>query len=181
VSRWESPLTRRAPWDCRSSAHFLYQTEAPGNNYAGQMSADPRRQRLIRVVPGTGFGFYCGQCCSARGEAIRHAERNPFRTIPVWMIRPWRSHGAGLNSVATGKRPRVPVGLEVGFTTLVTIAARFRQTSEAEALLRHIGAISELAGMRYWSTTHKQWQTSIVDAYSDRLAVWSMPRRLHFR
>jgi len=26
-------------------------------------------------------------------------------------------------------------------------------------LLRHIRAISELAGMRYWSTTYKQWQT----------------------
>jgi len=31
-------------------------------------------------------------------------------------------------------------------------------------LLRHFGAISELAGMRYWSTTHKQWKTLIVDA-----------------
>jgi hypothetical protein len=54
----------------------------------------------------------------------------------------------------------------VGFTTLVTIAARFRYTSGAEDLLRHIGAISELAGMRYWSTTHKQWQALIVDAYA---------------
>ena len=33
-------------------------------------------------------------------------------------------------------------------------------------MLRHIGAISELSGMRYWSTTHKQWQTLIVDAYA---------------
>jgi hypothetical protein len=54
----------------------------------------------------------------------------------------------------------------VGFTTLVTTVARFRHTSEAEGLLRRIGAISELAGMRYWSTTHKQWQTLIVDAYA---------------
>ena len=53
-----------------------------------------------------------------------------------------------------------------GFTRLVTIAARFRHASGAEGLLRHIGAISELAGMRYWSTTHKQWQTLIVDAYA---------------
>jgi len=53
-----------------------------------------------------------------------------------------------------------------GFTTLVTTAARFRHTSEVEGLLRHIGAISELAGIRYWSTTHKQWQTLIVDAYA---------------
>jgi hypothetical protein len=54
----------------------------------------------------------------------------------------------------------------VGFTTLVTTAARFRHTSESEHLLRHIGAISELAGLRYWSTTHKQWQTLVVDAYA---------------
>ena len=33
-------------------------------------------------------------------------------------------------------------------------------------MLRHIGAISELAGMRYWSTTHKQWQTFVTDAYA---------------
>jgi hypothetical protein len=55
---------------------------------------------------------------------------------------------------------------ERGFTTLVTIAARFPHTSGASGLLRHIGAISELAGMRYWSTTHKQWRTLIVDAYA---------------
>jgi hypothetical protein len=53
-----------------------------------------------------------------------------------------------------------------GFTTLVTTVARFRHTSEADGLLRHLGAISQLAGMRYWSTTHKQWHTLIVDAYA---------------
>jgi hypothetical protein len=64
-------------------------------------------------------------------------------------------------------KPPVCTGwTHVGFTTLVTIAARFPHTSEAEGLLRHIGAISELAGMRYWSTTHKQWRTLIVDAYA---------------
>jgi hypothetical protein len=54
----------------------------------------------------------------------------------------------------------------VGFTTLVTTVARFRYTSEVEGLLRHMGAISQLAGMRYWSITHKRWQTLIVDAYA---------------
>ena len=64
-------------------------------------------------------------------------------------------------------RPPACIGwATVGFTTLVTTAARFPHTSEAEGLLRHIGAISELKGMRYWSTTHKQWQTLIVDAYA---------------
>jgi hypothetical protein len=53
-----------------------------------------------------------------------------------------------------------------GFTTLVVTVGRFRQISGAEVLLRRIGAISELVGMRYWSTTHKRWQMLIVDAYA---------------
>jgi hypothetical protein len=53
-----------------------------------------------------------------------------------------------------------------GFTTLVATVARFSFSSETEGLLRHIGAISQLAGMRYWSTTHKQWQTLISDAHA---------------
>jgi hypothetical protein len=52
-----------------------------------------------------------------------------------------------------------------GFTTLVTTVARFHAV-ETEGLLRHIGAISELRGMRYWSTTHKQWRILIEDAYA---------------
>jgi len=33
-------------------------------------------------------------------------------------------------------------------------------------LLRHVGAISKLAGMQYWSTTHQKWQTLIVSAHA---------------
>ena len=53
-----------------------------------------------------------------------------------------------------------------GFTNLVTTVARFRRASDAEDLLRHIGAISELTGVRYWSATHQQWQTLIGDAWA---------------
>jgi len=53
-----------------------------------------------------------------------------------------------------------------GFTSLVTTVSRFRYSLGAEGLLRHIGAISGLAGMRYWSTTHKQWQTLIPAAWA---------------
>jgi hypothetical protein len=53
-----------------------------------------------------------------------------------------------------------------GFATLVTTAARFRYASGSEGLLRHIGAISELAGIRYWSTTHQRWQPLIVSAHA---------------
>ena len=73
------------------------------------------------------------------------------------------------------KPPACTRWAEMGFTTLVTIAARFPHTSEAGGLLRQIGAISELAGMRYWSTTHKQWRTLIVDAYA--LTGWQSGQR----
>jgi hypothetical protein len=53
-----------------------------------------------------------------------------------------------------------------GFATLATTVARFRYSAGADGLLRHIGAISELVGVRYWSTTHKRWQTLIVDAHA---------------
>ena len=68
--------------------------------------------------------------------------------------------------VADWKPPACTGWSAVGFTTLVTTVARFRHGSEAEGLLRHIGAISELAGMRYWSTTHKRWQTLILEAHA---------------
>lgn len=51
-----------------------------------------------------------------------------------------------------------------GFSSLIVTAARFRETAGVEGLLRHLGAISQLTGMRYWSTTHKKWQTLIVGA-----------------
>lgn len=35
-----------------------------------------------------------------------------------------------------------------------------------ESLLLQSGAISSLAGIRYWSTTHKKWQTLIEEAYA---------------
>jgi hypothetical protein len=54
----------------------------------------------------------------------------------------------------------------VGFSTLITTAARIRHTSGTQGLLRHIGAISELGSMRYWSTTDKQWKTLIVNAHA---------------
>jgi hypothetical protein len=53
-----------------------------------------------------------------------------------------------------------------GFTTLVVAVARFRHASGAEGLLRRIGAISEHAGIRYWSTSHKRWQTLIIGSHA---------------
>ena len=53
---------------------------------------------------------------------------------------------------------------DVGFMRLVTIAARFPYTSEADGLLRRMGAISARKGLHYWSSSHQQWRTLILDA-----------------
>ena len=111
-----------------------------------------REETLIDVEPQTGPLPPCGK-----------------EPIPEY---PGANEQAGVKSWSKSDlgrdwKPPVCTGwAEVGFTTLVTIAARFPHTSEAKGLLRRIGAISELAGMRYWSTTHRQWRTLIVNAHA---------------
>ena len=78
------------------------------------------------------------------------------------LVKSWSASGFGRDW-----RPPACTGwTAVGFTTLVTTVARFRQVSDAEDLLHRIGAISTLAGVRYWSTTHSRWRTLVVDAYA---------------
>ena len=108
--------------------------------------------RLIDLEPQLGPQPPCG-----KGPVPTYPGLDDLAIVKSWS----KSHFGG-----DWKPPACTGWTEVGFTTLVTIAARFRHTSEAGGLLRHIGAISELTGMRYWSTTHKQWQTLIVDAYA---------------
>ena len=64
-----------------------------------------------------------------------------------------------------------------GFTTLVVTAARFRYDSGVDGLLRRVGAISESAGIRYWSTTRKRWRTLIVRAHALTGPDSSAPRK----
>ena len=51
-----------------------------------------------------------------------------------------------------------------GYTTLVETYGTVRLPGGDEGLLRRIGAISSLSGVRYWSTTHGRWQTLVVRA-----------------
>ena len=63
-----------------------------------------------------------------------------------------------------------------GFTTLVATAGRFAHATGVDGLLQRIGAISELAGIRYWSTTHKRWRTLIISARALSDAAGDRPR-----
>jgi hypothetical protein len=78
------------------------------------------------------------------------------------LVRSWSESDLGRD----WKPPACTGWAAPGFSTLITTAARFRYTAGAQGLLRQAGAISELAGMRYWSTTHQQWQTLIVSAHA---------------
>jgi hypothetical protein len=108
--------------------------------------------------------------CNAQPEPEPPCGRDP---VPEWpalgesaTVKSWSRVDVGRD----WKPPACTGWAEQGFTTLVTVAARFRLPADTaggpDGLLRHIGAISELAGMRYWSTTHKQWLTLITDAWA---------------
>jgi len=143
------------------------------NNYDGQMSACRHRDVLVLTWiwrHRARFVMSAMLLCQALGYA-QSGPQPPCETQPVppyprladsAIVKSWGKS----DSDRDWKPPACTGWTAVGFTTLVTIVARFRHTSEAAGLLRHIGAISEMAGMRYWSATHKQWQTLIVEAYA---------------
>lgn len=49
---------------------------------------------------------------------------------------------------------------------LVALAGSFRYDGDMEGLRARVGAISAKKGMRYWSTTEKNWQPLLTDAYA---------------
>ena len=136
------------------------------------MSATPCQRTLVgtRTRNRVLFALSAILFCHAHGYA-QSGPQPPCGSDPVpaypglddsVVVKSWSK-----SEVGSDWRPPACTGWDAtGFTRLVTTVARFRYASEAEGLLRHIGAISQLAGMRYWSTTHKQWQTLIVDAHA---------------
>ena len=64
-----------------------------------------------------------------------------------------------------------------GYSTLVATAGRFRVASGTNNIRRRIGAISELGGVLYWSTTHQKWQPMIVGAYAVTAATKGQQRK----
>ena len=122
-------------------------------------------------------------CCQMHGRAQSKPAppcgMDPFPAWPVTgnppLVKSWSKSELGRD----WKPPACTGWTEPGFSTLVTTAARFHHTSAAPGLLRRIGAISELAGMRYWSTTHQDWRTLITRA-SALTARQSASRRPDF-
>jgi hypothetical protein len=83
-------------------------------------------------------------------------------TIDSAIIKPWHKADIG-----AGWNPASCTGwAQTDFATLVTIAARFHSAADGQDLLRRVGSISQLAGVRYWSTTRQRWRTLILEAYA---------------
>jgi hypothetical protein len=134
------------------------------------MSTAPRRKTIVRTQTWnrTWLVFSAILLCQAHSYAQSGPQppcgMEPVPTYPALddsaAVKSWSRSVVG----SDWRPPECTGWTATGFTTLVTTVARFSHTSGVDGLLRHFGAISELAGMRYWSTTHKQWKTLIVDA-----------------
>lgn len=114
-------------------------------------------------------GIFCGGA-SSRAESLPQppCDGAAFPPYPDLehspAVRAWDRAESGRDWIP----PACTGWTDQGFTTLVVAVGRFRHASGAEGLLRRIGAISEHTGIRYWSTTHKRWQTLIIESH----ALW---------
>jgi hypothetical protein len=156
--------------------HPMTLTHALGKNKNNRRSTgvDLRHEATARAWAwawrGTRFLFIIILLCQAHGYA-QEGPRPPcgMEPIPPYpgrdnppIVKVWSES----NFSREWKPPACTGWAEAGYSTLVSTVARFSYSSGTEGLLRRIGAISELAGMRYWSTTHKQWRTFIVAAHA---------------
>jgi hypothetical protein len=132
------------------------------------MSNKPLYRRWSWVVPLTVFAaILCGEV-SSRADTLPQppcgsASFPPYPGLensPA--VRGWDRAESGRDWTP----PACTGWTDSGFTTLVATVARFRHASGVDGLLRRIGAISGLAGIRYWSTSHKRWQTLIISAHA---------------
>ncbi len=132
------------------------------------MSCNPLYQRWRRGIPAILFAaILCG-------EAMSQVDSGPVppcggQTLPAYpdlekspITISWDRSDLGRDWIP----PDCTGWATSGFTSLVATVAVFRNGYGVEGLVRRIGGISELAGIRYWSTTHKRWQTLIVDSYA---------------
>lgn len=159
------------PAVCLAQETDRLQLMPPALQAAGNIGIDPRRVGLSALTVAqnlTASGVSSVDLSKAKGNA-KSGPQPPCvnESVPPYpglddsaSVKSWSKSDLGQD----WKPPACTGWAAVGFTRLVTIVARFRSSSEAGDLLRHIGAISELAGMRYWSTTHKRWQTLILNA-----------------
>ena len=107
--------------------------------------------------------------CSAAYGAPEEAPRPPCGTTPVPdypasgeapAIRVWRSGALGDGWTA----PDCARFAGGAFLQLVALAGRFGGMPDLDTLLARLGAVSTLAGVKYWSISDQRWQVLITRA-----------------
>lgn len=138
----------------------------------------PLRRRLSGIVPLILFaGILCAEVSGAADPLPQPpCGSSPFPPYPDLekspAVRVWDRAASGADWIP----PACTGWTDPGFTTLVVTSARFRHDSGADGLLRRLGAISGLRGIRYWSFTRKRWQTLVVYAHALSEADGNRPR-----
>ena len=142
------------------------------------MSALRLCRRLSRAAPVVVIAAILGGgvLCDADTGPQPPCDGAPFPPYPDLEHSPavsaWDRAGSGQDWIP----PACTGWTDTGFSTLVATAGRFRQASGVDGLLRRLGAISGLAGIRYWSTTQKRWRTLITSAHALSDAAGDRPR-----
>jgi len=136
------------------------------------MSTDQRHRKLPQILAGYRVRFVLAAMLPWQSHGDAQVGPQPpcnMGAVPPYpalddaaTVKSWNKSELG----DEWKPPACTGWTSLGFTTLVVTFARFRHTSGVTGLLRHFGAISELTGIRYWSTTNQQWQTLVKDAHA---------------
>ena len=97
---------------------------------------------------------------------------SPLTAAPAWQWLEYPSTGDKPNSKVwqSSSREWTPPG-DLGwkkedYTVLVMLAGRFQWSGGQDALLEHIGRISTLTSMKYWSVTEQSWTQLFVESYA---------------
>lgn len=130
-----------------------------GHWSAGALWSPGRCLRLVVVI-------CCAASCRAasdlRPPCGQDAEPSYSEVGQPPAVRSWPAREAG----SDWKPPACTGWTDTGFSSLIATAARFRASGGADGLLRHLGSVSHLTGIRYWSTTHGAWRTLITSAHA---------------
>ncbi len=132
-----------------------------------------RRSRMLPLLAVLGGGQICRAEPYPRppcGESVTP----PYSQVgQMPTVRHWSSREGG----ADWKPPACTGWTGTGFSSLIATAARFRSGDGVDGLLRRLGAVSGLAGIRYWSATHGKWRTLIASARALRDEKADQPRQ----
>ena len=108
---------------------------------------------------------------------------SPLTAAPAWQWLEYPSMGAKPNSAvwqSTSREWTPPLELEwkkEDYTVLVMLAGTFHWSGGQDALLEHIGRISTLQSVKYWTVTEQHWTQLFVETHALQSADKSGKRK----